>query len=138
MDIAQLEQQTLEDLRHVARENNVTGYSRLKKPELILSLLRHNAEKQGYQLRGGVLEIVDDGIGFLRAEHYLPGPNDIYVSQTQIKRFNLRTGDMVVGQVRAGRRGLYTGSIFTADGRLVATLAQEMLVRRIEARGPGR
>ncbi len=101
MDIAQLEQKTLEELRHVARENNVTGYSRLKKPELILSLLRHNAEKQGYQLRGGVLEIVDDGIGFLRAEHYLPGPNDIYVSQTQIKRFNLRTGDMVIGQVRS-------------------------------------
>ncbi len=101
MDIAQLEQKTLEELRHVARENNVTGYSRLKKPELILSLLRNNAEKQGYQLRGGVLEIVDDGIGFLRAEHYLPGPNDIYVSQTQIKRFNLRTGDMVIGQVRS-------------------------------------
>ncbi len=101
MDIAQLEQKTLEDLRQVARDNNVTGYSRLKKPELILSLLRNNAEKQGYQLRGGVLEIVDDGIGFLRAEHYLPGPNDIYVSQTQIKRFNLRTGDMVIGQVRS-------------------------------------
>ncbi len=101
MDIAQLEQKTLEELRSVARENNVTGYSRLKKPELILSLLRNNAEKQGYQLRGGVLEIVDDGIGFLRAEHYLPGPNDIYVSQTQIKRFNLRTGDMVIGQVRS-------------------------------------
>jgi transcription termination factor Rho len=101
MDIAQLELKNLEELRHVARENNVTGYSRLKKPELILSLLRYNAEKQGYQLRGGVLEIVDDGIGFLRAEHYLPGPNDIYVSQTQIKRFNLRTGDMVIGQVRS-------------------------------------
>ncbi|MCA0455485.1 MAG: transcription termination factor Rho [Chloroflexi bacterium] len=101
MDIAQLEQKTLEELRSVARENNVTGYSRLKKPELILALLRNNAEKQGYQLRGGVLEIVDDGIGFLRAEHYLPGPNDIYVSQTQIKRFNLRTGDMVIGQVRS-------------------------------------
>ena len=101
MDIAQLEQKNLEELRSVARENNVTGYSRLKKPELILSLLRNNAEKQGYQLRGGVLEIVDDGIGFLRAEHYLPGPNDIYVSQTQIKRFNLRTGDMVIGQVRS-------------------------------------
>jgi len=101
MDIAQLEQRTLEDLRQVARDNNVAGFSRLKKQDLILSLLRNNAEKQGYALRGGVLEIVDDGIGFLRAEHYLPGPNDVYVSQTQIKRFNLRTGDMVIGQVRA-------------------------------------
>ncbi len=101
MDIAQLEVLTLDGLRQMARDSNVSGYSRLKKPELILAMLRVNAERQGYTLRGGVLEIVDDGIGFLRAEHYLPGPNDIYVSQTQIKRFNLRTGDMVIGQVRA-------------------------------------
>ncbi|MBL8164274.1 MAG: transcription termination factor Rho [Anaerolineae bacterium] len=101
MDIAELEHRNLDDLRQIARDNNVSGYSRLKKQDLILALLRDNAEKQGYKLRGGVLEIVDDGIGFLRAEHYLPGPNDIYVSQTQIKRFNLRTGDMVIGQVRS-------------------------------------
>jgi transcription termination factor Rho len=101
MDIAQLEQITLEELRRMAREAGVSGFSRLKKPDLILALLRDEAEKRGHKLRGGVLEIVDDGIGFLRAEHYLPGPNDIYVSQTQIRRFNLRTGDMVIGQVRA-------------------------------------
>jgi transcription termination factor Rho len=101
MDIAQLEQKNLEELRQIAREEGVTSYSRLKKQDLILSLLRVEAERQGHKLRGGVLEIVDDGIGFLRAEKYLPGPNDIYVSQTQIKRFNLRTGDMVIGQVRA-------------------------------------
>ncbi len=101
MDIAQLEKQTLEELRQVARDMGVSGISRLKKQELILSLMRENAERQGYKLRGGVLEIVEDGIGFLRAEKYLPGPEDIYVSQTQIKRFNLRTGDMVIGQVRA-------------------------------------
>jgi transcription termination factor Rho len=101
MDIAQLEQNTLEELRQIARESGVSGFSRLKKPDLILALLRDEAEKRGHKLRGGVLEIVDDGIGFLRAEHYLPGPNDVYVSQTQIRRFNLRTGDMVIGQVRA-------------------------------------
>ena len=101
MDIAQLEQNNLEELRRIAREAGVSGFSRLKKPDLILALLRDEAEKRGHKLRGGVLEIVDDGIGFLRAEHYLPGPNDIYVSQTQIRRFNLRTGDMVIGQVRA-------------------------------------
>ncbi|HEX2907269.1 MAG TPA: transcription termination factor Rho [Phototrophicaceae bacterium] len=101
MDIAQLESKNLEELRGLARESGISGYSRLKKQELILDLLRDNAEKQGYKLRGGVLEIVDDGIGFLRAEKYLPGPNDVYVSQTQIKRFNLRTGDLVIGQVRA-------------------------------------
>lgn len=102
MDIAQLEQKTLDELRQMARDTGtINGFSRLKKQELILALLRHNAERQGYKLRGGVLEIVDDGIGFLRAEKYLPGPNDVYVSQTQIKRFNLRTGDLVIGQVRA-------------------------------------
>lgn len=101
MDIAELELRTLDELRQTARESSISGYSRLKKQDLILALLRDNAEKQGYKLRGGVLEIVDDGIGFLRAEHYLPGPNDIYVSQTQIKRFNLRTGDLVIGQVRS-------------------------------------
>jgi transcription termination factor Rho len=101
MDISQLERRTLTELRDMARESAITGYSRLKKPDLIIALLRDNAEKQGFKLRGGVLEIVEDGIGFLRAEHYLPGPNDIYVSQTQIKRFSLRTGDLVIGQVRA-------------------------------------
>ncbi|MFN8372819.1 MAG: transcription termination factor Rho [Anaerolineae bacterium] len=99
--IADLEQRTLDDLRQMAREAGVQRFSRLKKQDLMLALLREEAERKGHKLRGGVLEIVDDGIGFLRAEKYLPGPNDVYVSQTQIKRFNLRTGDMVIGQVRA-------------------------------------
>ncbi|MBN2470173.1 MAG: transcription termination factor Rho [Anaerolineae bacterium] len=100
MDIADLEKKTLSELRRVAAEANIPGYSRLKKWDLILRLLRDKAEKKGYELRGGVLEIIDDGIGFLRANSYLPGPEDIYVSQTQIKRFGLRTGDFVIGQVR--------------------------------------
>lgn len=99
--IADLEQRNLEDLRQMARDAGVQRFSRLKKQDLMLALLREEAERKGHKLRGGVLEIVDDGIGFLRAEKYLPGPNDVYVSQTQIKRFNLRTGDMVIGQVRA-------------------------------------
>lgn len=101
MDIAQLEKLSLDDLRQQAREASVNGFSRMKRQDLLLALLRDHAEKQGLRLRGGVLEVVDDGIGFLRAEKYLPGPDDIYVSQTQIKRFGLRTGDMVIGQVRA-------------------------------------
>ncbi len=101
MDIAQLETKSLEELRDLARENGVARFSRMKKQELIVGLLRVEAEKRGHKLRGGILEIVDDGMGFLRAEKYLPGPNDVYVSQTQIKRFNLRTGDMVIGQVRS-------------------------------------
>jgi len=100
MDIAELEMQTLETLRDMAREADIAGFSRMKKQDLILRLLRDKAERQGHELRGGILEITDDGIGFLRTDHYLPGPNDIYVSQTQIRRFGLRTGDMVIGQVR--------------------------------------
>lgn len=100
MDIAQLETLTLEELRNLAREADIAGFSRLKKQDLILRLLRDKAEKQGHKLRGGILEVIDDGIGFLRSDHYLPGPDDIYVSQTQIRRFGLRTGDMVIGQVR--------------------------------------
>jgi transcription termination factor Rho len=101
MEIAQLEHKNLEDLRHLARDAGVPRFSRLKKQDLILGLLRSEAERRGHKLRGGVLEVVDEGIGFLRAEKYLPGPNDVYVSQSQVKRFNLRTGDMVIGQVRA-------------------------------------
>ncbi len=100
MDIADLETKTLEQLRGMAKKFSVAGYTLLKKEDLILRLLGANAEKNGLTLRGGVLEIVDDGIGFLRLDHYLPGSNDIYVSQSQIRRFGLRTGDMVVGQVR--------------------------------------
>jgi transcription termination factor Rho len=100
MDIAELEMQTLETLRDLARDADVAGFSRLKKQDLIIRLLRDKAEKQGFELRGGILDVIDDGIGFLRADHYLPGPDDIYVSQTQIRRFGLRTGDMVIGQVR--------------------------------------
>ena len=100
MDIAELESQTLPDLRELAREADIAGFSRLKKQDLIIRLLRDKAEKQGHELRGGILEVIDDGIGFLRSDQYLPGPDDIYVSQTQIRRFGLRTGDMVIGQVR--------------------------------------
>src|SRR5258706_9646795 len=100
MDIAELEQHSLDSLRGLARDANIAGFSRLKKQDLVVRLLRDKAEKQGHELRGGVLEIIDEGIGFLRSDHYLPGPDDIYVSQTQIRRFNLRTGDMVIGQVR--------------------------------------
>jgi transcription termination factor Rho len=100
MDIAELEQKSLEELRQLSKDAGVARYSRLKKQDLILGLLRSEAERRGHKLRGGVLDVVDDGMGFLRAEGYLPGPNDVYVSQSQVKRFNMRTGDMVIGQVR--------------------------------------
>ena len=100
MNMAQLEAKTLEDLRGLARELEISGYSKLKKDDLVLKILRNNAEAQGFIFGGGVLEIIQDGIGFLRSVDLLPGPDDIYVSQSQIRRFGLRTGDMVIGQVR--------------------------------------
>jgi len=99
-DFDKLEAKTLTELRDLAKTLDVSGYSRLKKEDLILRLLRAKAEGQGYIFGGGVLDIVDENIGFLRSEHYLPGPEDVYVSQSQIRRFGLRTGDMVIGQVR--------------------------------------
>jgi len=101
MNISELEKTSLVDLRRMAKEFEISSGARMKKEDLILRLLQANAERQGLELRGGILEIVDEGIGFLRADHYLPGQNDIYVSQSQIRRFSLRTGDMVIGQVRA-------------------------------------
>jgi transcription termination factor Rho len=101
MNISELEKTSLVDMRRMAKEFEIPSAARMKKEDLILRLLQANAERQGLELRGGILEIVDEGIGFLRADHYLPGQNDIYVSQSQIRRFSLRTGDMVIGQVRA-------------------------------------
>ncbi|MDM8528484.1 transcription termination factor Rho [Anaerolineales bacterium HSG24] len=100
MNMAELEAKTLDDLRSMARELGTSGYSKLKKSDLILRILKHNAESQGLIFGGGVLEIIQDGLGFLRSVDLLPGPDDIYVSQSQIRRFGLRTGDMVIGQVR--------------------------------------
>jgi transcription termination factor Rho len=84
----------------LAKELEISGFSKLKKDDLVLKILKTNAETQGFIFGGGVLEIIQDGIGFLRSVDLLPGPDDIYVSQSQIRRFGLRTGDMVIGQVR--------------------------------------
>jgi transcription termination factor Rho len=100
MNIAQLEAMNLPDLRGISRDLEIQGAARLKKEDLILRIMQADAERRGLELRGGILEIMGEGMGFLRADHYLPGPNDIYVSQSQIRRFSLRTGDMVIGQIR--------------------------------------
>ncbi|MFA9404240.1 MAG: transcription termination factor Rho [Anaerolineales bacterium] len=100
MNIAQLEAMTLADLRANLKEFDIAGGSRMKKEDLILRIMQADAEKRGLELRGGILEVMNDGMGFLRADHYLPGRNDIYVSQSQIRRFGLRTGDMIIGQIR--------------------------------------
>ncbi|MBF6615019.1 MAG: transcription termination factor Rho [Chloroflexi bacterium] len=89
----------------MARELDISGYSRLKKQDLAFRILQAQTEQQGNIFKKGILEIMDDGFGFLRLSSYLPGPNDIYVSQSQIRRFGLRTGDEVVGQVRTPKEG---------------------------------
>lgn len=100
LDYSALEPKTLTELREIAKEQGISGYTRYKKTDLIFRLLRAKAERDGLIFGGGVLQIVEDGIGFLRSDHLLPGPEDVYVSQSQIRRFGLRTGDMVIGQVR--------------------------------------
>jgi transcription termination factor Rho len=100
VNIVELGSKTLTELQDMARDLDVTGYSRLKKHDLMMRLLQAQAESQGLLFGGGILDIVADGIGFLRSGDLLPSPDDIYVSQSQIRRFGLRAGDTVIGQVR--------------------------------------
>jgi transcription termination factor Rho len=100
INITELETRTLPELRELAREHELSGYSTLKKQDLIFRLLQAETERQGNTFSSGMLDIVEDGFGFLRQNGVLPGPTDVYVSQTQIRRFGLRTGDVVAGQVR--------------------------------------
>ena len=100
MNLAELEAKTREELMDVAKELGITGHTALRKQDLIFRILQAHAEQQGNLLAGGILEIVDDGYGFLRGDGLLPGAGDVYVSQSQIRRFGLRTGDYVTGQVR--------------------------------------
>jgi transcription termination factor Rho len=99
-NVAELETKTLNDLREMARKLDISGVSGLKKQDLIFKLLQAQTEEAGHSLNDGILDIVSDGFGFLRGDRMLPGPNDVYVSQSQIRRFGLRTGDRVWGQIR--------------------------------------
>jgi transcription termination factor Rho len=100
VNVAELEAKTLNDLREIARLAGITGVSSLKKQDLVFKILQTQTEEAGHSLSDGVLDIVSDGFGFLRSERMLPGADDVYVSQSQIRRFGLRTGDRIWGQVR--------------------------------------
>jgi transcription termination factor Rho len=102
ISISELKEKTIEELNNVAKEMKVEGASGLRKQDLIFAILQAQTEKTGNAFSAGVLEILPDGFGFLRSPDYsyLPGPDDIYVSPSQIRRFNLRTGDLVSGQIR--------------------------------------
>ncbi len=102
MDIAELKTRTIPELYEVARDLDISGFTGLRKQELIFKILETQTEKNGLMFGEGVLEVLPEGYGFLRSPgySYLPGPDDIYVSPSQIKRFDLRTGDTVSGQIR--------------------------------------
>jgi transcription termination factor Rho len=102
MNIVELKDKNIKDLTRLAKSFNVEGAAGMRKQELIFALLQAQIEKNGLIYGEGTLEILPDGFGFLRAPdyNYLPGPDDIYVSPSQIRRFNLRTGDTVSGQIR--------------------------------------
>ena len=101
MAIAELDGKSLNELQDVAKELNIPNFRRYRKQELIMKILQAQTEQSGLMFRSGILEIMQEGYGFLRTAGYLPGSEDIYVSPSQIKRFGLRVGDEVLGQVRA-------------------------------------
>jgi len=107
LNLKTLKEKKIGELAQIARDFNVEGASSLRKQDLIFAILQAQAERSGFIYGEGVLEILSDGFGFLRSPdyNYLPGPDDIYVSPSQIRRFNLRTGDVVAGQIRPPKEG---------------------------------
>jgi len=105
MNITELETKNKEELLAIAKEMNLSAPAILKKQEIILRILEEHTKQQGHTFCGGILEIMSDGYGFLRQTTLLPSSDDIYVSQSQIRRFGLRTGDMVKGQGRPPKSG---------------------------------
>jgi transcription termination factor Rho len=107
MNLKELKEKKITDLTTIAKDLGVEGASGMRKQDLIFSILNNTAEKNGAITGEGVLEILPDGFGFLRSpdSNYLPGPDDIYISPSQIRRFNLRTGDTVSGQIRPPKEG---------------------------------
>jgi transcription termination factor Rho len=102
MKIIELENAPLASLRDMAKELNIPNAARLKKENLLIKIRQVEAEKEGLEVRGGVLEIMNEGIGFLRT-NYQVGQDDVYVSQAQLRRYDLRSGDLVIGHVRPPR-----------------------------------
>jgi transcription termination factor Rho len=103
MDIQELDKQPLIVLRQMATELEVPRAARLKREQLVMRIRQAEAEKDGLEVRGGILEIMSEGIGFLRSNNYQPSSEDVYVSQSQIRRYGLRNGDMVIGNARPPR-----------------------------------
>jgi transcription termination factor Rho len=99
--MADLEEMKLTELYKLAKQHQINGYAQMKKKELIVAILRAQAERSGLMFMEGVLEVLPEGFGFLRPINYLPSAEDIYISASQIRKFDLRTGDLVSGKCRA-------------------------------------
>ncbi len=102
MEIKDLEKEPLQKLRQMGKELNIPNAERLKKEMLLVKIRQYEAEQEGLEVRGGILEIMNEGIGFLRSNYQI-GSEDVYVSQAQLRRHNLRSGDLVIGHVRPPR-----------------------------------
>src|SRR5204863_9960626 len=107
LNITELKDMSIQHLTQVAKDLDVAGATGMRKQELIFMILKAQTEQSGFIFSEGVLEVLPDGFGFLRAPdyNYLPGPDDIYVSPSQIRQFDLQTGDTVSGQIRPPKEG---------------------------------
>jgi transcription termination factor Rho len=138
LNINDLKDMSIQKLTQIAKDLNVAGATGMRKQDLIFQILKAQTEMSGFMFSEGVLEVLPDGFGFLRAPdyNYLPGPDDIYVSPSQIRKFDLQTGDTVSGQVRPpkGRR-----AVLRADQgrggqlRITRSGAQQALLRKPHA-----
>src|SRR5438094_3970510 len=107
LNITDLKDMSIQKLTQIAKDLNVAGATGMRKQDLIFQILKAQTEQSGFIFSEGVLEVLPDGFGFLRAPdyNYLPGPDDIYVSPSQIRKFDLQTGDTVSGQIRSPKEG---------------------------------
>ena len=118
MNLIDLKEKKVGELAHMAKQFNIEGVANMRRQELIFAILQAQSDKNGVIYGGGVLEILPDGFGFLRAPdyNYLPGPDDIYVSPSQIRRFSLRTGDTITGQIRPPKEGERYFALLKVEG----------------------
>src|SRR3989442_7325446 len=141
LNLSELKEKTIGDLNQIARDLNVQNIGGLRKQELIFKILQSQAEKDGLIYAEGVLEVLPDGFGFLRAPdyNYLPGPADIYVSPSQIGRFDVGTGDSISGQVRPPKATLRYFLLLKVDALNLETpdhARDELFVDNLTQLGP--
>src|SRR6266550_2695933 len=138
ISLAELKEKNITDLAKIAKEHNIPGASGLRKQELIFQILRAQTEKSGLIFSEGVLECLPDGFGFLRAPeyNYLPGPDDIYVSPSQIRKFDLRTGDTISGQIRPPKEGERYFALIISPPRTGKTMLLQAIANSITQNHP--